>query len=153
MKNRLQCWYWYARETLILKLFVCIIFVVGGTGVFLICISLAGTAPKPKLSMFWALSQNYQHFFWKMIWLSWSKLSEKLKNDIEILVGTAVLELLIKTCKFLRQFASWCVYHFSKKCWWFWDSAQNMLNFGLGCSSHLSIFLVENSDNNESNAL
>ena len=41
--------------------------------------------------------QNYQHFFRKnnnkqtnKQWLSWSKLSEKLKNGIEILVGQAV---------------------------------------------------------------
>ena len=43
--------------------------------------------PKPKMSIFSALSQNYQHVFEKMIWLSWSKMSEKFKNGIEILVG------------------------------------------------------------------
>ena len=43
--------------------------------------------PKPKMSIFSALSQNYQHVFEKKNWLSWSKMSEKLKNGIEILVG------------------------------------------------------------------
>ena len=37
------------------------------------------TAPNPKLSMFWELSQNYQ-LFWKLIWLSGSKLSEKVQK-------------------------------------------------------------------------
>ena len=58
-----------------------------------------GTAPhQPRLSMFCELSQNYQHFFWKIIQASWSKLSEKLSW----LVDQEVLELLIKTifCKF-----------------------------------------------------
>ena len=35
--------------------------------------------------------------------------------------------------EFLGQFNIGCIYHFSKRCWWFWDSAQNMLIFGLGC--------------------
>ena len=39
---------------------------------------LGGTAPNPKFGMFWALSQNCQ-LFWKMIWLSWCKLSEKVQ--------------------------------------------------------------------------
>ena len=53
--------------------------------------------PKLKFSMIWTLSQIYEHFFWGgMIWLSWSKLSEKLKNDMKILIGQAVHELLIK---------------------------------------------------------
>ena len=47
--------------------------------------------PKLKFSMFWALSQNYQYFFGKII----SKLSEKLKNVIKILIDQMVLELLI----------------------------------------------------------
>ena len=40
-------------------------------------------------------NQNYQHFFWKIIQASSSKLSEKLKNVIKTLVGQAVPELLI----------------------------------------------------------
>ena len=53
---------------------------------------LRGKGTKLKLSMVWALSQNCQHFFWKTIWLSWSKLSEKLKNGITILVGPADID-------------------------------------------------------------
>ena len=51
--------------------------------------------PKPKLSMFCALFQNYQHFFWKIIWSSWSKFSGKLKNGIKITLGPTILELLV----------------------------------------------------------
>ena len=47
--------------------------------------------------MFCALSQNYQYFFWKIIWASWSKLSQKLKNGIKTYIGQAFLEFLIKT--------------------------------------------------------
>ena len=40
------------------------------------------------ISMFCALSQNYQYFFFlKMIYASYSKLLKELKNDFEILVG------------------------------------------------------------------
>ena len=79
--------------------------------------------------MFCTLSQN----------VSYSKLSKKLKNGIEILVGQAVLKLWIKTVKmmfglitqepydlpnsyfdaifeFLRQFTVRCTYHFSRRC-------------------------------------
>ena len=35
--------------------------------------------------------------------------------------------------EFLRQFASWCLnITFKRKCWWFWDSIQDMLHFSLG---------------------
>ena len=47
------------------------------------------------------LSQTINNFFWKTIWFSWSKLSEKLKHSINILIGLVVLELLIVTCKIL----------------------------------------------------
>ena len=86
-----------------------------------------------------------------MIYASLSKLSKKLKNDIEILVDQVVFKLWIKTVKilfwsihcnsrtawptkmlmlfleFLGQFTIRCMYHFSKICWKFWDGAQNML--------------------------
>ena len=40
------------------------------------------------ISMFCALFQNYQYFFFlKMISASYSKLLKELKNDFEILVG------------------------------------------------------------------
>ena len=44
---------------------------------------------------------------------SWSKLSEKFKNDIKILVGQVVLELLIKTL-FLHVMIKnpWAYYNF-----------------------------------------
>ena len=48
-----------------------------------------------KISMFCALSQNYQHLFEKK-YASYSKLSKELKNSIKIKVGQAVLELLIQ---------------------------------------------------------
>ena len=49
-----------------------------------------------KISMFCALSQNYQHLFEKKIYASYSKLSKEIKNSIKIKVGQAVLELLTK---------------------------------------------------------
>ena len=52
--------------------------------------------PKPKLSMFCALSQNDQHFLEKECKHP-ETLPEKLENDTKILVGQVVLELLIKT--------------------------------------------------------
>ena len=53
----------------------------------------------PKISMFCALSQNYQHLEKKIIYASYSKLSKKLQKGIEILVGQAVFKLWIKTFK------------------------------------------------------
>ena len=32
---------------------------------------------------------------------------------------------------------------YQKKCWWFWDSAQNMLNFGLGAVPPFKSILCE----------
>ena len=49
---------------------------------------------KPKLSMFCALSQNYQQCMKNNV--SVLKQIEKLKNGIVILLGQVVLELLIK---------------------------------------------------------
>ena len=49
--------------------------------------------PQPKISMFSALSQNYQHLL--------SDLPKELKNGIEILVGQMVFKLWIKTVKIL----------------------------------------------------
>ena len=46
---------------------------------------------KLKFSMFCALSQNSQHICEKIIWVSWRKLSKKLKNGTTILVVQAVL--------------------------------------------------------------
>ena len=40
--------------------------------------------PDQKMSIFCAVSQNYQYFFWKMICVSYSKLSKELKNSIDI---------------------------------------------------------------------
>ena len=121
---------------------------------------------KPKLNMFLALSLNYQQSFGKKKHkYPETKLSEKLRSGTKISVGHTVLELLIKTCKifvlinnsrtalptklstpFLRfsvsQFAFRYLCHFSKQCLQFRDSEQNMLNFGLGCSSHRSFFLL-----------
>ena len=81
-------------------------------------------------------------------------LTEKLKNCIDISVCQAVLELLIKTCKIrfwsitqeplvLLKFQ--CHFWVSQTIcfrvltsWYFWDCAQNVLNFGLGCTSPFS---------------
>ena len=38
-------------------------------------------------------SQNYQYFFWKLMYVSWSKLSKELKNGFTILVGQAVFKV------------------------------------------------------------
>ena len=54
----------------------------------------------PKISMFCALSQNYQHRIREMIYASYSKLSKELKYGIEILVDQAE-KLWIKTFKML----------------------------------------------------
>ena len=50
--------------------------------------------------MFCALSQNYQHFFEKIIYASKSKLFKKFKNGVEILVDQAVCKLWIKQSKY-----------------------------------------------------
>ena len=79
----------------------------------------------------------------------YKELFKELKNGIEILVGQAVFKLQIKKVKmlfldqllknrlaylnfdaifeFLGQFTIRCIYYFPKRCWWFWDRAQNML--------------------------
>ena len=54
--------------------------------------------PKPKLSMFQALSQNYQHFFEIMVILKQIIWKKTLKNSIKILVSQTVID---KTCKIL----------------------------------------------------
>ena len=46
-----------------------------------------------KISMFWVLSQNYQHFFQIIMHSSQSKLSKKLKTGIGISVGQAIFKL------------------------------------------------------------
>ena len=55
--------------------------------------------PKPKISMFFAQSQNYQPF--NDICTSYSNLSKELKNVIGILIGQAVFKLWIKTVKMM----------------------------------------------------
>ena len=50
--------------------------------------------PKPRLSIFCALSQNYQHFLKKKKYASYSILSKKLKNGIKFYLATG---FLIKT--------------------------------------------------------
>ena len=84
------------NKSLISKLLVCFRFLQN--------LPFGGAAPEPKLSMFCALSQNYQHFFEKRYWHSLfleknsqRELSEKLKNCTGILVGQAVFELLMRT--------------------------------------------------------
>ena len=82
---------------------------------------------------------------------------KELENRIAILVGQAVFKLQVKTIKmlfldqnlknclaylnfdaifkFLGQFTIRCIYYFSKRCWSFWDRAQNVLIlelFGVG---------------------
>ena len=51
----------------------------------------------PKISMFCALSQNYQHLFEiKKKYASYSELYKEVKNSIKSNVGQVVLELLIQ---------------------------------------------------------
>ena len=64
--------------------------------------------PKPKLNMFvhyFKITNTFYSFFffffWKTMWSSWSKLSEKLKHVVKILIGPAILMLLIKISKLL----------------------------------------------------
>ena len=68
---------------------------------FELCVMIKGVQhllppKKSKISMFCALSQNYQHLFEKIIYTSHSKLSKELKNSIKIKVGQEVPELLIQ---------------------------------------------------------
>ena len=56
---------------------------------------------KLKISMFCVLSQNYQHFFFNIMYASYSKLFKELKNGIEIVVGQAAFKLWIKTVEIL----------------------------------------------------
>ena len=61
-----------------------------------------GTAPKPKLSILWAISTlSTLVKLWQLQWLSWGTLSEQLRYGIKILVDQAILKLLIKTYKIL----------------------------------------------------
>ena len=53
----------------------------------------------PKISMFYALSQNKQQLFEKLILHLIKKMFKKLKNGIEILVGQAVLSYISKQSK------------------------------------------------------
>ena len=79
--------------------------------------------------------------FWKnKKYASWRKLSENLKNGIEVLVGQAVLELLNNSrttalTQTLMPFLSFSDnldnHNFSKKC--LIILKQTMTNFGLGC--------------------
>ena len=55
----------------------------------------------PQISMFCALSKNYQKSFWKMIYACYSKLFKELINGIDILIGQAIFKLWIKTIKML----------------------------------------------------
>ena len=90
--------------------------------------------PTPKLACF-VLYLKMINIFLKIIYASYSKLSKKLKNGIEILVGQVVFKLWIKTVKmlfgsitqkhlaylnfdaifeFLGQFTITCTYYFFK---------------------------------------
>ena len=52
---------------------------------------------QPKINMFCALYQNFQHLLkTNNLYVSYSKLSKELKDSIRIEVGQAVHELLIK---------------------------------------------------------
>ena len=68
------------------------------------------SAPQAKIEHVLCPISKLLIIFCKLIWLSWSKLSEKLKNGIKI-IGQALLELLIKTCKI-----------------WFWSITQELFD-------------------------
>ena len=94
------------------------------------------TAPNAKLSMFCMLYLKIINTLRKIIYLPWSKLSDKLKNGKWNFIRPKVLGLLIKTCKSIvlgrsnwpmnilmqliwisQTVATGCLYHFSEKCW------------------------------------
>ena len=54
----------------------------------------------PKISMFCALSQNYQQLFEKIKYASYKQMFKELKNGIEILVCQAVLSYRSKHSKY-----------------------------------------------------
>ena len=56
----------------------------------------------PKLSMFLVLSRNYQ-LFWKLIWLSGSKLSEKVHKWHSNFSRPSVSWVIDETCKILLE--------------------------------------------------
>ena len=100
---------------------------------------------RPKLSMFCAQFQNYQHCFVKLyfsivkqiVWETqkWQFLSSWLKCEKYCYDSrTAWPTEILMPC---LSFSDICFrvvilyFFFQKECWQFWDIAQNMLNFGL----------------------
>ena len=113
--------------------------------------------PKPKLSMFCALSQNYQHFFFEnwykflkqfvwetKIWeisgsqsvLYWSKCAKYcLINNSRT---ASLTETWMSFCEFLNLLH--CAYIiFQDSVDIFFESARNIFSFSLRCRSYLNI--------------
>ena len=78
---------------------------------------------KPELSIVCKLYQNYQHYF-ETYTRIFCNLSTRLKSDIEIITGQAVLELLSK-----RYFA--CFDQKLKNCL-AWKNLNEILSFSAG---------------------
>ena len=85
--------------------------------------------------------------FWKILQAPWSKLSEKLKTCIKILLDQAVLnnwkiarptKMFMPIFSFSDNLLQENHINFSKKGRYFWNNAQNILNFGLGYGSPYS---------------
>ena len=113
----------------------------------------------PKLAFILCYILKLSTYFWKIIHVSYSKLivCNELKNSIKIKVGQTVLELLIQKQHFdffdpkllgLLTFhcyfwVPWTVYYKIHNLLFknliFWVGAQNMLIFGMRCSTALSV--------------
>ena len=115
------------------------------------CSSLKRTAPVTKNYHVLCPISKLSTPFWKILYASYSNLSKELKNGIEILIGPVVFKLWIKIVKILFwsitqeplnlpkfQCYFWVGFTihykmymlFLKRCWYFWDRAQNMPSFG-----------------------
>ena len=127
---------------------------------------LGNCTPNQNLACFALYLKSVSTFFAK--WCIHLKANcPNLKNGIGIFVGQAIFKLWIKAVKilfwsitwhnrlaylefnavfeFLWQFTIRCVYYFSKRCWQFWDRAQNVLSFGFGVQFPLNGPIPRNS--------
>ena len=101
--------------------------------------------------MFCALSQNYRHLFWKMIYASYSKLSKEFKNSLKIYIGRSrgcwLIDLNNILTIFIHNFKtvwptkiSMPIYYKMHMLFFkvFGERAQNMLIWVRRCSTFLT---------------
>ena len=91
--------------------------------------------PRPKLSMFCTISQNYHHFVFLKIY-KYLKAICLRNSKWHWYFSRPCKRFTSHWSKRLPQDAN---NFFSKNCWLFWVNAQSMLNFSLGCNSPLNI--------------